>query len=106
MQIQVQKEMQKESAKHAGYKAKVPLRGVAVKKNSTQMVFQRFKKQFLQHLRRRFWMPSNTSDPIRKMHTNKKRKATIKKMQRWLKMHTTKKVHWHFTPISAPLAPS
>ena len=32
MQIQVQKEMQKESAKHAGYKAKVPLRGVAVKK--------------------------------------------------------------------------
>ena len=33
MQIQVQKEMQKESAKHADYKAKVPLRGVAVKNN-------------------------------------------------------------------------
>ena len=56
-----------------------PQRGRGQKKTSTQMVFQRFKKQFLQHLRRRFWMPSNTSDPIRKMHTNKKRKAAIKK---------------------------
>ena len=58
---------------------KYPSEGSRSKQNSTQMVFQRFKKQFLQHLRRRFWMPSNTSDPIRKMHTNKKRKATIKK---------------------------
>ena len=58
---------------------KYPSEGSRSKKTSTQMVFQRFKKQFLQHLRRRFWMPSNTSDPIRKMHTNKKRKATIKK---------------------------